>query len=228
MTLKTILDNVMLESGMDTETVYVTSSKDEVKRMVNLANRAAQMIAVSHDWQGLRKTHTFTLTEETQYDLPEGYRSIVPDSTFTDSNLTGVDMHPTPTEWRYLQVNNSGSGAQYRMRVINDKLHVFEPVLNDTVSFEYISEYPVTNTAGTAKKKFTADTDSWLLDVDLLEMAIIWRYKKLLGLADWQIDLQEFTNYARTVKGNDTPAKTIGVEDNGNYGEPYTSLWVNS
>lgn len=228
LTLKQLLDNVLLESGMGTEVAYATSSRDSVARLIPLANASVRMIVTAHDWQALRSTYTFSLTTETEYDLPDDYRSIVADSTFTDSNLSGVDMRPTPTTWRYLQVNNTGSGVQYRMRVMGGKIHVFAPQSGDTVSFEYISSHPVMDADGvTTQKIFDADTDTWRLDDDLLQMNILWRYKKLLGLQDWQIDLQEYGRYLNICRGNDAPAKTI-IGNEESYDEPYTPLWVNS
>jgi len=101
MTLSEILDSVLLESGMDTETAYATSSKDEVLRLINLANRSARRIATDWKWQKLRKVYSFSLTEATTYDLPTDFRELVPDTTFMASNLEAVDMRPHPSEWRY-------------------------------------------------------------------------------------------------------------------------------
>ena len=230
MTLKDILDSVLLESGMDTETAYVSSGKDEVLRLVNLANRAARRIATGHNWQALLLTHTFSLTTETIYDLPSDIRAFIPDTTFVDSYLFGVDMRTRPQLWHYLQVNTTGTGPRYRMRVIGDKINVYQPQSGDTISFEYLTDHPVLATNGvTSKKKFTLDTDTWRLDDDLLTMDVIWRYKKLLGL-DWQVDLTEFKSYERTVKGQEAAAKTIIGSDGSEYplGEPHTQLWINT
>jgi hypothetical protein len=228
MTLKEMLDSVLLECGMDTVTAYVTSSRDEELRLVNLANRSARRIASGWKWSKMRKTYTFSLTSSTTYDLPEDFRELVADSTMTDSSLDYVDMHPHPSEWRNLQVNSIGSGPVYKMRIIGGSIHVYAPVSGDTVSFEYHSDYPILSATGTSKERFTADTDTFVLDDDLLMMDLIWRYKKLLGLQDWQIDLAEATSYANTVKGQEAGAKTILAGTTDTIGEPYTPLWVNN
>jgi len=114
------------------------------------------------------------------------------------------------------------------MRLINGKIEVFDPNDGDTVSFEYHSDYPVLSSASVAKARFTADDDTFVLDDDLLTMDIMWRYKKLLGLPDWQIDLAETTAYAKTLKGQEAGAKTIYCGETDVLGIPYTPLWINS
>jgi len=230
LTLAQFLDGVLLESGMGTETVYAASSKDDIKRLVYLANRSARRIATGFNWQALITTYSFTLTTDTEYPLPTDIRSFIPDTTFVDSYLFGVDMATRPQLWRYLQVNTTGTGPRYRMRVMGDKIQVYQPQSGDEITFEYISDNPVMDTDGTTTQKlFDADTDTWRLDDDLLQMDIIWRYKKLLGL-EWQVDHAEYKTYLRTVQGEQAPAKTIIGTDGSEYplGEPHTQLWINT
>lgn len=230
MKLSEMLDDVLLESGMDTESTYVASNDPGVLRLVKLANRSSRRIATGYEWQTLIRTYTFSLTTDTQYDLPDDWRAFIPDTTFVDSYLFGVDMRTRPQLWRYLQVNTTGTGPRYRMRVMNDKIQVYQPQSGDEITFEYISDHPVMDADGTTTQKlFDADDDTFRLDDDLLVMDIIWRYKKLLGL-DWQVDHAEYKTYLRTVQGQQAPAKTIIGSDGSDMpsGEAYTQLWINS
>ena len=227
MTLSEMLDSVLLESGMATETAYCTSSKDEVLRLVNLANRSARRIATDWKWQKLRRVFTFSLTTSTSYDLPTDFRELVADTTFSNNIVSPVDLPVHPTEWRELQTNGTGVGPTYKMRIIGGRIEVFDPQDGETVSFEYHSDHPVLATDGTTTKaRFTLDSDTFRLDDDLLMMSIIWRFKKLLGLPDWQIDLAEATAYAKTVMGQDAGAKTIYPGQMEASGEPYTPTWI--
>lgn len=229
MTLKEMLDAVLLESGMDTETVYATSPRDEVLRLMNLANRSARTLSSGWKWQKLRRVYTFSLTDATTYDLPSDFRELVADSTYTNNIIEQVDMRPTPSEWRYLQTNGTGVGPTYKMRIIGGSIEVFEPQSGETVSFEYHSDHPVMATDGTTTKaRFTADTDTFRLDDDMLIMEVIWRYKKLLGLQDWQVDYQEAQKYANLTRGQDAGAKTIYPGRETPQGVPYTQTWVNN
>lgn len=226
MTLKEILDNVLLESGMATETVYAANGSDDVKRLLSLANRSAATLGV-FDWQALRKIYTFTLTTAEEYELPTDYRALMPDTAFGDSYVNPIDMRTNPTYWAYLKAGSGSNGARFRFRLLGDVISVHNPQAGETVRFEYLSNAPIDPGP---KQRFTADTDTWLLDDDMLTMDLIWRYKRLIGLPDWQDDRAEFRNYYRTIKGQQAGAKTISANDQGFvFSEPYTDLWpVNS
>lgn len=228
-TLKQMLDSVSLECGLDTESAYIANSNDEVVRLTKLANRSALRLATAFNWQGLRATHLFTMTTATTYSLPSDFRALISDTGFADSFYAPVDFATDPTLWAYLGSNNASVGPRYRMRILGDKIHVHDPEDGVEVKFEYLKDAPVLDTDGTTRKqRFDADTDTFVLDDDLLEMDLIWRLKKLLGL-DWQVDYSEFKDYFRTAKGQDAGAKTIiGRDEYHIPGTPYTDLYVDN
>lgn len=224
MTLLEMLDEVMLLSGMDTETAYADSTNDAVARLVTIANQAAVSIA-QHEWQTLRGIYTFNMTAAETYDLPDDYKAFIPDTMFIDGSLVNI---PTDTaEWNYMKSIDGASGALWSMRLLGNVIHVHNPVSGTEVSFEYQSKYPVLDANDTPKARFTADTDTFRLDDELLIKETIWRYKKLLGLADWQIDMADAKAYERYAKGNDKGAKTLIPGGSCSpLGEPYTPLWI--
>ena len=229
LTLKEMLDDVLLECGHDTEVVYATATSDAVLRLVALANRSVRKLAV-WPWQALRKQYTFSLTSATEYDLPSDYRAFIPDTMFADSYIHPVDLRTNPEHWAYLKSATGGTGPRYRFRILGDKINVYDPQDGETVRVEYLADHPILAANGTTTKKlFTADTDTWILDDDVLEMDLIWRYKKLLGLDDWQVDYGEFKSYLRTIQGQQAASKTIAGDDTAHsFGEPYTDLWVSN
>lgn len=229
LTLKEMLDNVLLESGMGTETAYAGNTQDQVLRLVSLANRSVRRLAV-WPWQALRLNYSFSLTDAEEYDLPDDFRALIPDTAFAESYIHPIDMRTNPEHWAYLKASAGGTGPRYRFRILGNKIHVHAPQSGELVSFEYLTDHPVLATDGTTTKKlFTADTDTWRLDDDILQMDLIWRYKKLLGLPDWQVDHSEYKTYLRTVQGQQAGSKTIiGGDSVWPYGEPYTDLWVNN
>lgn len=223
-TLQQVLDTVLLESGMPTESAYADSDDDAVKRLVNLANRSVRQLA-KHPWQAIRATYTFTLSSDTQYPLPADYRAFVPDTMYEANRVSPVDFPAGEGEWAYLKSSNSGSGPRTRVRLLGNVIEVHEPVSGETVRVEYLTDCPVLDTDGTTKKaRFDADTDTCLLDDDLLEMDIIWRYKKLMGLQDWQVDLAAFRAYESHLRGTESGAKTI-TPGEGTFQTPYYDLW---
>ena len=86
--------------------------------------------------------------------------------------------------------------------------------------------HPLDSSDGTTKKaEFTADTDTWILDRDLLIFDIVWRYKKLMGLQDWQIDLAESKAYQNTLKGQEAGSKTIYPDSGDGSSVPFYDMW---
>lgn len=222
LTLKNMLDAVMLEAGMDTEAEYATSDVDAVKRLMYLANRAVDTLAM-WPWQALRKTYTFTLTSATSYALPEDFQALLPDTTYDDSTMFGVDIPADDSEWAYLQSQSAGSDYRVKARILGGTLRVYQPNAGDTVRLEYLSSFAVQDSGGTAKQRFTADTDTTKLDDELVIRDTLWRYKKLMGL-EFETDLMETKAYEKTLHGMSGGSKTIIPCQRDSTG-PYYDLW---
>lgn len=224
MTLKEIIDAILLESGVGTEASYATNSEDAHKRMLYLVNRSSTVLS-RYEWQALRSTHEFTLSTDTSYPLPDDYKAFIPDTFYTENRLWNVNFPASASEWAYLQATSGGNGVRVRARLIGDTIRIYEPDSGETLRFEYLTKYPVLATDGTTKKaRFTADDDTFILDDELLIMDTIWRYKKLVGLEDWREDLAASKLYERRLKGQESGAQTITPsEDWGS--TPYYELW---
>lgn len=228
MTLKEMLDSVMLESGLDTATTYFANTDNAVLRLTNLANRSAIRLSRAFDWQGLRTTYLLTMTSSKTYPLPDDFRALIPDTGFTDDHYLPVDFATNPTLWAYLGSTVGAIGPRYRVRILGGLIQIENPEADTQLKFEYLKNTPVLASDGTSKQRFTADTDTFALDDDLLMMDLIWRHKKLLGL-DWQEDFGDFKDYFRTTKGQDAGAKTIiGHDEDFIPGIPWTDLYVNN
>ena len=227
MNLKSILDSVLLESGIGTEVAYASAARDETKRLVNLANRAVQFMSGLHEWQVLRRTYTFSLTSETTYPLPSDFHSLVPDTTFATGSTDTIDMMTDPGLWGYLQAGAGASGPRYRFRILGDQFRVFDPVDGELVRLEYLINTPIQAADGTFKERFTADTDTCVFDDEAVIQETLWRYQRLVGLPSWQDVRGESVAYLRALRGRESSAKSIiGTEFS--HEEPYTPLWVNN
>ena len=230
LTLKQMLDAVMLESSLDPETVYYTATDYATRRLVALADRSATRLSTQHTWQALRRTYSFSLSTDTDYAMPDDFRELVPDTAYQNDYIESIDMRTDPGWWGYLQSASGGSGMRGRFRILGGRLHVYEPVSGDDVRFEYVSSHPILATDGTTTRaRWGADTDTFKLDDDLLIMDVTWRYQRLIGLESWEDHRGEFNTYLRTVKGQEAGAKTIiGGEYAMGFQEPYTDLWVDN
>jgi len=226
MNLLQILDEVMLLSGLGTETAYAASSDDEVKRAVSIANQAAVSI-VQYPWQALRGRYEIGLTTDTEYPLPDDFRAFIPNTLFVNGQIWPADFPADTAEWSYLKSGSIGSTALTTVRLLGDELHIHSPTSGDAISFEYLSKYPVL--AGvTPQQRFTADTDTWRLDDDLILRDILWRHKKMLGMQDWQIDMADAKGYENQLRGTDKSAQTLMPGHPTTPESPYYPLWQNA
>jgi hypothetical protein len=223
MTLQDILDEVLLLSGMDTEASYATNGNDSVKRLVSIANNEAQKLA-RHHWQALFRDHSFTLTTATTYTLPDDFRTVVPGTMYTDSDICPVDFPTDIGEWAYLQASSGGSSTKTKVRIRQDAIEVYEPVSGEVIEFEYITKYPVQDSTGVSKQYFTADSDTFILDDDLLLLRVMAQYKRLMGLQDWQVDFAEAERLEQTLKGQDGGSKEVGPTEESAHSQHY-NLW---
>lgn len=91
----------------------------------------------------------------------------------------------------------------------------FECVDGQTVKiglvFDYISNYPVQAANGTLKETFTADTDTFVLDDDLLELDVKWRYMQALA-QDYAEARFEFERHFSVAKAHDLGPTTIRAD----------------
>ena len=222
LTLKQMIDSVLLESGVATESAYATSTDDAVLRLVNLANRSVTRLR-REPWQHLVATHEIVMTSAEQYAMPADWGHYIPDTAYTNSRLWAVQVPTGDAEWNYLKASSSGTGPAIVMRIRGGFFEIYQPNAGETIRLEYMSKYPVRDSVGSSKERFTADTDTTVLDDDLVVLDIMWRYKKLMGM-DYQIDMAEAMDLKNRLLGQDGGAKTI-IPGEERSTHPYYELW---
>lgn len=209
MTLKEILDSVLLESGIGTETVYAGADTDAVKRLVNLANRSVTYLNRYRHWQALRKTYVFSMTTDDEYPLPSDFLALIPDTGYAQGSVEQIDFDTDSGLWAYLKAGAGSSEELYHMRILGNTIKVFNPQSGEQVRFEYVCNTPVRAADGTLKQRFTADTDEPLLDDELVLQETLWRYQRLLGLPTWQDARAECQSYRRSLEGQESGSKSF-------------------
>lgn len=223
-TLKTILDAILDEVGFKKPLAYASSSKPADAQIVALANRATAAIR-EYDLNIVRKSDTITMTSATEYDLASDFHAYIPDTMYLDGQLMAVDLPTTPSEWALIS-SGGVTGDFLRARLYGGQLKVLNPRSGSDITYEYTSNELIQATgAGAFKTKFTADTDEWQADDDLLILETKWRFEKAKGLPTWQESQRECREYVRNLRGRDHAAKALGpampVDRS-----PKTNLWV--
>jgi len=225
-----MLNNVLGQSGFLKRPQFFLSSDPDDIQMTAIANRVGLEISGHYEWSGLRKPSVIDLLEgQTEYDLPIDLKSIVSDSSWETDGSRKVDDHVSDGIWYQYKFSSLTSGGVIRARVYGNKLEVIEPFNGGKISYEYITEYYAITPppANELKPEFSADTDLWLLDDQLLTLGIQahWMQTKLMPqYSEMMVNYQKKMNEAI---GRDGVRNTIGGAGQVERRAPYTKTWVN-
>ncbi|MGI9338550.1 MAG: hypothetical protein ACR2P4_08590 [Gammaproteobacteria bacterium] len=225
MTLLTIIQDVADELTLQRPTSVIGNTDQTVTQLLALLNREGQNLAklvntYGGTWTILEKVHTFTTTSgEDEYALPDDYGWLLSDSVWDRTSFWEMRGPLSPGQWQSFRSGLSSSAAirrKYRLRrttTANSKTRSFsiepEPTATgDTLVFEYATKEWVARSQSSAfDTKFTDDdSDEALLDEDLLEMGLIWRWKKAKGL-NFAPDLAEY-EIQRDIRMSQDPTST--------------------
>ena len=227
MTLVDILNSVLEQSGFLSRNSYAGSSDPDDKQMVAIANRAAYEIMNYYKWDTLRTTFTVNQNSSTRYNLPADYQEMVANSAWETDGNKPVEFPVPDRRWFMYKFTNWSDGGMIRMRRYGNQLEIHDPQPGEQFEFEYISKWCITAQDGQRKEFFTADTDVFALDSQLLILGVQahWMQTKLMPQYN-----EHFANYMSKMNeaiGRSTGAKTIGGVGAGHFynGSPYYPLY---
>lgn len=195
MSLLTIIQGACAELGFAQPTAAYASADSQILQMVALLNVEGKELAARYDWQKLTQRTSFvtvgTEIQGSMSTIAPGYKFVINDTIWNSDLRRPVFGPVNPQAWeqfKAMQIN--GPWNQYR--IYGDQIHFFPvPSAGQTCYFEYITRYWVGGTSAA----WTQDTDTALLDEDLMQRGLIWRWKKTKGL-DYA---EDFNTYERQV-----------------------------
>lgn len=201
MSLLTIINNIQNRLGLEVISNPTSNTNPTVKKLIACANLEGKDLALRYPWQMLQKIETHSaLAAEDQGTLA----SIAADiSTFHIRYMTmwnqttnrRVHGPLSPQDWSDLK----GSEIAYPdscFRIYGGKLYITPaPTLSDSIAFEYISKNWCQSSGGTGQSAWAADTDTGILDEDLMELGTTWRFLQAEGLEYGE----EYADYERRV-----------------------------
>lgn len=211
MTLLTLIQNSTDTIGLTRPTVVISSTDPNVRTLLALAQTEGRELLERFAWPAtqIEATHT-TLAAELQgvmATIAPGYAYII-NNTFWNRTLTQPVPGPlTPVEWQGLKARvATGPYSSYRLQ--GGKLYGYPaPSAGDTWVFEYQTNYFCQSSGGTNQNLWAADDDTGILDENLMEMGVVWRFKKKNGLdysEDFRVYEQKLANETARVGGKRT------------------------
>lgn len=147
------------------------------------------------------------------YALPSGYDRMISDTNWDRTNHWRNMGTKSSQEWQTLQGGVISVGPRERFRIYNNKLRIFAALtVVYNFSFEYVSNYWVVATGGTAgtKAAYTVDTDLCVFPDDLMLAGLKFYFLKAKKL-DYGIELGEFTRALSYCKASDVPIPSMSL-----------------
>jgi len=211
MSMLTIIQNVADTVGIDRPSSVVGSTSTTAKQMLALLNMSGKMLARRHTWQRLMGEHTFnTVSGTASYALPSDYDRHIDDTAWDRSNYWSVRGSITPQEWQIRKSAIVASGIRSRFRIKGNLVYIDPtPTAADSMVYEYIINTWTTDSAGAnPSDKYNADADLTIFPEYLLELDLIWRFKKAKGL-DYGEEFRDFETQFAIEKQADKPSYTL-------------------
>ncbi len=198
MSLFSLVKATLESNGWKVPTTSVTSSTDDnIKQAFVLANKELVSLSFGFAWPVLTTDYTFeTVAGQAEYDLPIDFHHIINPSVFNASQYYAVKGNIQPMEFiRYSTrlVGPWNPCTAYRIKQKGKKF-VITPTPNaaETVLFFYVSKNLVKDVTGNEKQLYSQDDDVALIDEDLLELGLEWRWRAKKGL-DYTAEIAEYT-----------------------------------
>jgi hypothetical protein len=192
MTLLTIVQNAADRLGITRPTSAVASTDQQVIQLVGLAQEEGKDLAKRNTWQALQTEHTFSTANGTaSYALPSGFDSILKETVFNRTQRRRMVGDLTPDQWQETQASLV-TMVNPAFRIRGSLFYISPtPSATETVAYEYNSKNWCQSSGGTAQSAWAADTDTGILDEELMTLGLKWRWKKSKGL-DYADDFNSY------------------------------------
>jgi hypothetical protein len=117
------------------------------------------------------------------YPLPSDYLGMVDQTEWDRTNRWQLLGPLEAQEWQVLRSGIAPVGPRFRFRLWGGKIYIDPPPQRiSTIAFEYVAKSWVVSAIGVYQSDWLLDTDTSLIDEDLLELELIWRFKQQKGL----------------------------------------------
>ena len=190
MSLLTICQNVLRETGFNNLTSIASSSDENARRLFGLCNREGKALMKRHDWSILQKEHTFSSANGTaNYALPSDFDRFIPVTGWDRTNYWALQGPISPQEWQVIKsgITQTGPRRRYRIKPSSQTNYIYldpTPTSTDSLVFEYISNQWCQSSGGTAQSALALDGDLGIGQFEyLIELGAKWRFLASLGMA---------------------------------------------
>lgn len=207
MTLLSIVQDAADEVRATQPATVAANTDPDVQVFLRLLNKSGKALMKSAAWQVLRKEQTLTTVSglEQTGAIPSDFDRFVPETFWDRTNLRQIAGPITAVEWQGL-VASSYTGTQRKFIYRGDSVFIIPAYsAGSTLAFEYVSQNWCQSSGGTGQTAFAADTDTGILDEELLTLSLIYAYLDSEGQPTAAKAERDLNNYLKTLLKNDQP-----------------------
>ena len=198
------------------------NSDSFARQALSLVNKVGRELLGQHDWRFLVKESTFTTDGTGDYTIgtdiiTDGdFEHFISDTFWDRSNNNFISV-VNAKQWQTLKSGAiSDTGVVRYIRTRGDDLLMTPDTSGDTVALEYLSNYWIEDSGGTAKGSFTADTDTTKFPEYLIELGLVVKLKQAKGLP-FSMDMDAFEREKERLIGGEMPLETLGPIPRSNF-----------
>lgn len=192
MSLLTVTQDACALVGLEVPTAVASNTDTTYSQFMYIAQFEGDELNRAHKWRKQKVQASFTGDGSTTvWALPTDFERFTTEARRQSSILLGLQGPVSDDEFLDAQVRGFNPTIPY-WRLTGDNIETVPSVKSgQVVTFEYVSSYWITDSGGTPKARFTADSDLSLLPDRLLTLGLVWRWKRAKGL-DYA---EEFRSY---------------------------------
>lgn len=184
MTILSVVQNACRRMNLTVPSVVVTSTEQTPKQLYGLAGQAALAMARRGTWQALHREHTFTTVAAAVQtaSVPDDYDWFIEGTAFNRTLRRPLTGPLSPSEWQQTKATLIVMvNPAFRIRANSFELTP-NPAAGQTCAYEYMSKNFCLSAAEVEQDAWAADTDTFVLDEELLTLDLMWRFKEAKGL----------------------------------------------
>jgi hypothetical protein len=201
-----LLNNIPSTAGLDSTYSIVGTSIPQDTYVDNVINSTSLTSTQLASATSIGGTVTFS---KTIYPLPPDYETIT-DNTHWDKTKHWQMLGPVDAQqWQWLKSGYISTGPRVRWRILGNTFQIWPPYnTQEYLGFEYRSKGWARNAAGDVKNSFTADTDTTVLDDNVLVLATKLKYFQIKSFDTTALQ-QDYMRYLSVAKANDKGSATL-------------------
>lgn len=219
MALSDVISTACDELGINRpNTPYTSQSDTQTRQLLALLKRAAMReILPSWDWNILTTSATVTtVATQAAYSLPADFDHFIDETQWFTTSKVPLWGPLNQPDWARNEFGMISVGPYYRFQLRNGNLYL-QPTpttSSQTVNYYYVSTLwirPAGSTTAARVSAFTADTDTFVFDENLLISGLVYLWRRSKGF-DCSDERDAFEDFLSASQLNDKGARSLSMD----------------